>query len=88
MIVPIRRAQTYEAPNITDPKERLRHFGQADHVREIGADYHLRLAEAGFTVERRTYALELPPEARERFGLRANELYVCTKGERRQPVGR
>lgn len=42
---------TFEDFSITDPNERLKHFGQHDHVRIYGRDYALRLAEAGFEVE-------------------------------------
>jgi SAM-dependent methyltransferase len=43
--------QTIEDPNLADPKERERRFGQHDHVRIYGADYPDRLGEAGFLVE-------------------------------------
>jgi 2-polyprenyl-3-methyl-5-hydroxy-6-metoxy-1,4-benzoquinol methylase len=43
--------RTIEDPNLTDPKERERRFGQHDHVRIYGADYPVRLGEAGFLVE-------------------------------------
>ena len=45
------RAATEEAPWITSPSERLRLFGQTDHVRVYAEDYVQRLQEEGFTVE-------------------------------------
>ncbi len=52
--VPITVAATVEDPTITDPRERLQVFGQADHVRRYGWDFTRRLAEAGLLV------LEIP----------------------------
>lgn len=48
--VPVLRRQTFEDPSITAPQERLRVFGQVDHVRICGLDYADRLREAGFKV--------------------------------------
>jgi SAM-dependent methyltransferase len=45
------RDQTHEDLSILDPKDRLRHFGQADHLRLYSRkDFLSRLAEAGFRV--------------------------------------
>ena len=49
--VNIDRAVTYEDKTITSPEERLKHFGQKDHVREYGRDYADRMRSVGFTVE-------------------------------------
>ena len=49
-MVPITIDQTVEDPSITDPQERLRLFGQHDHVRRYGRDFVDRLKEAGFHV--------------------------------------
>ncbi len=51
-LVPIIREFTYEDPTITDPADRERLFGQADHVRAYGPDFQDRLAANGFTVRR------------------------------------
>lgn len=51
LLVPITADKTFEDPTITDPKERLRLFGQVDHVRRYGPDYEDRLKESGFLVE-------------------------------------
>ena len=50
LLVPITAERTIEDPSITDPRERLRLFGQKDHVRRYGPDYVDRLREAGFHV--------------------------------------
>jgi hypothetical protein len=79
LLVPITAERTVEDPSITDPAERLRLFGQDDHVRRYGPDYVDRLRECGFAVR----ILHVPdvatPEETERMSLAAaGELYVCT----------
>jgi SAM-dependent methyltransferase len=51
LLVPVTTDKTFEDPFIVDPKERLRLFGQEDHVRRYGPDYKERLEQAGFDVE-------------------------------------
>jgi SAM-dependent methyltransferase len=41
---------TFEDASVIDPQERLRLFGQEDHVRIYGADFVTRLEEVGFKV--------------------------------------
>jgi len=74
------RAETYEDPEVTDPAERAKLFGQADHVRVYGRDLTSRLGEAGFHVTVERYAEELTPLQRERMGIRIEPLFVCRKG--------
>lgn len=50
IMVPITAEDTNEDPSVTDPKERLRLYGQEDHVRRYGPDVVDRLREAGFSV--------------------------------------
>jgi SAM-dependent methyltransferase len=45
------RERTDEDPSVTDADERIRRFGQDDHVRLYARDYYERLSEAGFKVE-------------------------------------
>jgi SAM-dependent methyltransferase len=47
----MRLQETREDPSLTDEAERIRRFGQRDHVRLYGRDYYDRLREAGFTLE-------------------------------------
>lgn len=49
--VPILGEETFEDPSVIDPNERMRLFGQFDHVRRCGTDYKNRLESVGFTVE-------------------------------------
>ncbi|GAB4486982.1 MAG: class I SAM-dependent methyltransferase [Thermodesulfovibrionales bacterium] len=49
--VPMHGDLTMEDPLVTDPAERERRFGQADHVRSYGRDFLHRLEAAGFAVD-------------------------------------
>ena len=81
LLVPIgANAETYEDPSITDPQERLRHFGQFDHVRQYGRDYPRRLEEAGFQVEELSFSERFSQEEIFRYGLSRGELmHYCTR---------
>jgi SAM-dependent methyltransferase len=53
---PFKDGDIYEDASITSPEDRLRHFGQADHVRVYAADGLAgRLRNAGFSVEIRRF---------------------------------
>jgi hypothetical protein len=74
------RAETYENSEIRTPEERLRHFGQDDHVRIYGRDYPDRLRKAGFSVHRLPYARRLGWLRSWWCSLRYREiLHICTK---------
>ena len=51
LLVPITADRTFEDSSIVEPSERLRVFGQGDHVRRYGTDYIDRLRESGFKVK-------------------------------------
>jgi SAM-dependent methyltransferase len=71
---------TFEDPTATTPTERERLFGQYDHVRICGPDYHLRLEAAGFEVEEVDPVERLDARTRAEFGLITGEpFYVCVK---------
>lgn len=71
---------TDEDPGITDPEERIRRFGQYDHVRMYGRDYPERLRKAGFKVEAVDYSEILSPEQFDRYRLPPGEIiYACSK---------
>jgi SAM-dependent methyltransferase len=72
--------RTLEDPSVTDPAERVRLFGQHDHVRLYGRDYKDRLEEAGFSVTVEPYAKTLPDEivTGQRLDL-DEEIYLCRK---------
>ncbi|WP_153800680.1 class I SAM-dependent methyltransferase [Foetidibacter luteolus] len=74
------RATTYEDFSIRTPEERLKAFGQSDHVRWYGRDYKDRLAEAGFKVTEDSYVKSFSSGDLFRYGLMASELiYYCKK---------
>jgi hypothetical protein len=81
LLVPIdlELATTIEDPSAIDPLERLRRFGQRDHVRIYGRDYLTRLEQAGFTVRQDPYVQELPPSLIERYSLLDVPIFFCTK---------
>lgn len=79
--VPIKVETTFEDDSITDPKDRLRVFGQEDHVRYYGNDYVDRLREAGFKVKITKVEDLVSPEEAVRLGIanEAGDIFFCTK---------
>jgi SAM-dependent methyltransferase len=84
--VDFERAQTYEDPAIVSAEERVRAFGQFNHVRIYGRDLRERLQDAGFEVTERRYTEELDPADRARYALqdgdataREDVVFVATK---------
>lgn len=81
LLVPITVERTFEDPSIVDPVERLKAFGQEDHVRRCGPDYVDRLREAGFRVEVNGVHDLVTEDEAERMGLKPDHgtIYYCTK---------
>ena len=82
VIVPVADALdlTYEDDSVRSRWARHLHYGQHDHVRVYGRDFAGRLREAGFVVQERRYASELPPADAQRHGLRADDvIHLCLK---------
>ena len=83
ILVPIKPnlKRTFEDPTITAPMERLRLFGQEDHVRRYGQDFSDRLKEASFFVNIIKPADFLSEKEIELMGITqaAGEIYYCTK---------
>lgn len=79
--VPITAPSTYEDPSIVDPNERLKAFGQEDHVRRYGPEFVDRLRAAGFQVKVATVEELHPAAERLRLGLSpaSGEIFHCTK---------
>jgi SAM-dependent methyltransferase len=74
------REATFEDPTITDPKERLRVFGQHDHARIYGRDYPERLRSQGFDVSADAFVKELSDDTVREFGLDVDEtVYIARK---------
>lgn len=74
----LQRERTYEDSGVTDPGERLRAFGQADHVRFYAPDIAERLGGAGFEVERIVPRVEFGEELVTRCRIpEADQLFLC-----------
>ena len=81
LMVPVTAEQTVEDPSITDPAERERLFGQADHFRRYGPDFADRLKECGFAVTRTSPSDFLTPDEISRMGITAaaGDIYHCAR---------
>jgi SAM-dependent methyltransferase len=81
LLVPISGEVTVEDPSVVEPAERVRLFGQKDHVRRYGRDYVDRLHEAGFNVEIIRVDDVAHSDEMLRMGLTpaSGEIYHCTK---------
>ncbi len=74
------REKTIEDTSITDPKERIRLFGQDDHVRAYGVDYPEIIKSAGFTVEMDDFVEQMSEEERFSKGFPHKEtMYLAIK---------
>jgi ubiquinone/menaquinone biosynthesis C-methylase UbiE len=71
--------KTYEDSNITSPADRLKHFGQWDHVRSYAKDIKQRFENEGFNTELIQYADHFSSEEFNRMGLRDDYIVVGTK---------
>lgn len=67
------RTTTDEDPSVADPQERLRRFGQTDHIRVYGLDFFDRLRSCGWTVNRDRFVQTLPNSDVIRLALDKNE---------------
>jgi len=71
-----------EDPNVTDPVEREKRFGQFDHLRVYGVDLKERLESVGFQVKEEYYARQLDKSDRQRYGVWDDIIFCCTKLDR------
>lgn len=71
--VDMQRNSTDEDPSITDPRERLRRFGQTDHVRIYGRDFFDRLSQTGWRVTRDRFVMTLPAADVTRYAIQPQE---------------
>ena len=80
--VPVTADRTLEDPSVVDSRQRLRLFGQEDHVRAYGPDFVERLEGAGFKVLVTRVADLFDEHAVLRMGLTpaAGEVYHCGRG--------
>jgi SAM-dependent methyltransferase len=78
--IDIKRFKTFEDAEVVTDEDRRRVFGQVDHVRICGLDYHERLIKAGFAVDVINYSEILGPKEVQRLGLMSREdFYICKK---------
>lgn len=81
--VPIRVGVPTDEDPSADRDERIRRFGQHDHVRYYGDDFESRLADAGLSTERVTPVELLGQRAVVRFGLISHEfVWIARRGHR------
>lgn len=75
---------TFEDPEVTDPRDRIIHFGQYDHLRIYGLDIMERISETGFNVEILDMEKEVSKELATKYRLHNNSgirelTFVCKK---------
>jgi SAM-dependent methyltransferase len=68
--------ETYENPAIVSPRDRLLHYGQADHVRYFGHDVRRRITDAGFRLDEITATEPLVSRHALRRGVK---IFIATK---------
>lgn len=81
-MVPIRfgSPKTLEYPNIKTPEERVKYYGQSNHLRYYGLDFKDRLEEAGFNVKVEDYIKVFDEASKDKYGLpKKDYIYFCTK---------
>ncbi|MCX7593402.1 MAG: methyltransferase domain-containing protein [Fischerella sp.] len=76
--------KTLEDPSIVSEEDRIKFYGQKDHVRQYGRDYKNRLEAAGFKVKVEDYIHKIGTELAERYRLisednNSEDIYFCTK---------
>lgn len=74
------RNETFEDATVISSQDRLRLFGQNNHLRVYGRDYKDRLEKAGFSVKIDSYIRSLDSDVIEVYGLDEDMVvYFCTK---------
>lgn len=81
ILVPLKGKLTEEDLSITEPADRLRRYGQADHVRHYGLDIVDRLREASFSVDCVDTNKIFTSKDIERMRLSGDKLLICRKHE-------
>lgn len=72
--------KTFEDASVTSPSERLRLFGQSDHLRLYGLDYKERLETSGFLVEVEDIYDKIEDTQKMALALLPSEdIYLCRK---------
>ena len=79
--VPLKTGKTYQDNSIISKEERLKAFGQQDHVRTYGEDsLQLILKESGFIAKPTDIVKKYNNEEKKLYGFSENEIvYICRK---------
>lgn len=70
---------TFSNPDLTDPREREKLFGQSDHIRRYGKDYAERIRSVGLNVEEESFGFNLDDGEVTRYALIPEIIFVATK---------
>ena len=82
MQVPLNKnlKKTFEDDTITKKEDRIRVFGQYDHLRVYGLDYFKKLQNVGFYVDKIKYGSKLSGNEIARYRVTKDEyIPLCTK---------
>ena len=71
--------KTYEDTTIVSKKDRTKHFGQYDHVREYGLDFKDRVEQSGFKVEMLNYSTKISKDLIIKYGLIQHDIIPIGK---------
>lgn len=77
--VPIKGKVTYEDAMVKTADERMKRFGQHDHVRIYGTDIANRLHKAGFNVEHHRPAKKIGTDYAKKMALADKDIFLCVK---------
>ena len=70
---------TYEDSSITKASDRIKHFGQWDHVRWYGLDIKERISKVGFDVEMNRYSNNFSKKDYIRYGFSDSLIIIANK---------
>jgi hypothetical protein len=76
--LPVSESTTVDLADAGSPA-RQRVFGDGGSMRLYGPDVTERLSKAGLSVRVEPFARDWPASLRRRYGLRAENLYLCTR---------
>lgn len=79
ILVPITVEKTFEDPAVKTPEERLKIFGQEDHVRRYGPDFVERLTVEGFKVSEIRPSDFLLEQEVNQMRIRPEIIFICKK---------
>ena len=82
--VPYRESVPTDEDPDASPEERIRRFGQIDHIRYYGSDFNDRLRNNGFAVSFKRASDILPEDRRTKCNiLAADPLWICRPSRQR-----